>query len=214
MADERARSDERRAAQTGDVADRARGLVERLRAGKLARAGLELAARCGDEAARLALPGTEPFAPGLKALARELPRELRPAAAVLAVRDVLSALPGDGIAWAVLQACERQLGSSTSPSEEALVTLQLLETRLTSEADQTPWTTQGARGAIAATGRLLIDAGPRHVEPSELEDVLRSCAQARAVPDADGDDGLWGPDDERVDRTLRRDLAVWALGST
>lgn len=64
MSDERLRNLERRWKETGSVEDEAAFLLERVRAGDLTQERLELAAYCGLEGARAAVPGySDPWPP-------------------------------------------------------------------------------------------------------------------------------------------------------
>lgn len=63
VSDDRLRTAERRWRETGDVADEARLLLERVRAGELTRERLELAAYSGHAGARVAVPDVRSPAP-------------------------------------------------------------------------------------------------------------------------------------------------------
>lgn len=133
MADEQLRDLERRFRSTGALDDERRWLAERLRAGRLSRERLEVAALVGHEAARAALgahpspgspsPGSpEGFDAWLAALeARGL--DVTAGSTLALARLLVEPAPREGAAapfWAVVEAGEAWLAAPTPQAQKAL----------------------------------------------------------------------------------------------
>jgi hypothetical protein len=179
-----------RRGRSGDGEARAQHLRERLRAGELATTRLEVAARLGDPAARLALeappdPGPDPIA-SLETLSDEVARRV----AVVCARAVAGKAVagfGKGVApteaLAALEATVARPDDPSLPARALVCADALVEGVWALAADPAPGGSDEGLGALRALAWAVRAAGP--AAPAHAASALREALDvARAADDA------------------------------
>lgn len=181
-----------RRGRAGDLEARAHHLRERLRAGELVATRLEVAARLGDPAARLALeappdPGPDPIA-SVEAVSDLVARRLALVCARAVIRQAVEGF-GQGVApTEALSALERVVARPDDPGGAARAAVcadALVEGAWALAGDSARGVSDAQLGALRALAWAVRSAGP--AAPAHAASALREALDvARAADDAGG----------------------------